>query len=322
MLANTTGKTKFCAGISDISDSYSGFIIDEWGVLHDGLSIFDGVIECLTQLRDRQKQVIILTNSGKRAHKDAERLATFGITPDLYDHVITSGEITWQGLNDQSDGYFKGIGKECILINRGGDRTIVEELDIEVVDDPKQASFLIIAGTDAPHKTIEDYEPLLKQCARYNLKAICANPDNLGVMGNINVIGPGSLAARYKDFGGIVEYIGKPHNMIFQHCIRLLQEQDVFPGQTVVVGDAMGHDIIGGAMVNIDTCLVKRGLHKSVFKSCESPAEVDRMLDILVRQYNNVHPNYLVEFFRWGRALPDRKHKKRGPKPKKSAEDL
>jgi len=28
--------TKFCQGISDISDSYAGFIIDQWGVLHDG----------------------------------------------------------------------------------------------------------------------------------------------------------------------------------------------------------------------------------------------------------------------------------------------
>jgi len=311
---NAINKTKFCAGISDISDGYSGFIIDEWGVLHNGEKFFDGVIECLTELRDRQKQVIILSNSGKRADKNAERLRDLGIPDDLYNDIITSGEITWEGLNNQNDGYFKGIGKKCILINKGDDLSIVEDLEIEVVDDPKAASFLLIAGVDAPLKTIEDYEPLLKQCARYNLKAICANPDSLGMLGAINIFGPGTLAMRYKDFGGIVEYIGKPHSMIFQHCIKLLQARDVYPGQTVVIGDAMAHDILGGVLVNIDTCLVKHGIHSSVFKTCENPAEVDRALNILVRQYNNVRPNYLVEDFEWGKALPDRKHKKRGPK--------
>ena len=314
LTSNAISKTKFCAGISDISDSYSGFIIGEWGVLHDGEKFFDGVIECLTELKDRQKQVIILTNSGRRSEQDSERLKDLGISDDLYNYIITSGEITWQGLNNQSDGYFKSIGKKCVLINKKEDSSIVENLGIEIVDNPKEATFLLIAGVDAPSKTIEDYEPLLKQCARYNLKAICANPDSLGMLGAINIFGPGTLAMRYKDFGGIVEYVGKPHSMIFQHCIKLLQERDVYPGQTVVIGDAMAHDILGGMLVNIDTCLVKRGIHSSVFKVCENPADIDRALNILVRQYNNVRPDYLVENFEWGRVLPDRKHKKRGPK--------
>lgn len=311
-------KTKFCEGVSDISDSYSGFIIDQWGVLHDGVKLFDGVVECLRELQERQKYVIILSNSGKRAENNAKRLEEFGLSPDLYNTIITSGEVTWQGLNDQAEGYFKNIGKKCFLISRQDDRSVVEDLDIEVVDDPKDATFLLIAGTDAPYKIIEDYEPILKQCARYNLKAICANPDSLGIMGGINIIGPGSLAARYMDFGGIVEFIGKPHNMIFKHCIKLLQKNDVYPGQTVVIGDAMAHDILGGSLVNIDTCLVKNGLHKSAFKACETLGDVDRTLNILVRQYNNVRPKYLVDDFLWGKALPDRKHKKRGPKRAKA----
>ena len=306
--------TKFCEGISDISDSYAGFIIDQWGVLHDGVKAFDGVVDCLKQLKDRKKHVIILSNSGKRAELNAERMADLGISKDLYDVIITSGEVTWQGLDNQSDGYFKDIGKKCFLISRGEDTSIVDELDIEIVDEPKDATFLLISGTDAPEKTLEDYEPVLKQAARYRLKAICANPDSLGVMAGKNIMGPGTLAARYKDFGGIVEYIGKPHKLIFQHCIRLMQEQDIYPGQTVMIGDTMAHDILGGSLVNIDTCLIKRGIHASAFKGCTGPAEVDKTLDILVRQYNNVRPKYLVDNFEWGKALPDRKHKKRASK--------
>ncbi len=303
--------TKFCQGISDISDSYMGFIIDQWGVLHDGNKAFDGVADCLKELMRRKKHIIILSNSGKRAQQNQDRMEELGIPASSYHHIVTSGEITWQGINDQSEGYFQNIGKKCVVISRDGDRSIVEGLDVEVVEDPKDATFLLISGTDSPEKTLEDYEPLLKRCARYKLKAICANPDSLGIMGGQNIMGPGTLASRYKDFGGIVEYIGKPHKPIFTHCIRLLKEQDIYPGQTVMIGDTMAHDILGGSLVNIDTCLVKRGVHRSVFKDCEEPAEVDKALDILIRQYNNVQPKYLLDTFEWGKALPDRKHKKR-----------
>ncbi len=73
----------------------------------------------------------------------------------------------------------------------------------------------------------------------------------------------------------------------------------------------MAHDILGGSLVNIDTCLVKNGLHASAFNGCENPAEVDKTLNLLVRQYNNIRPKYLVDHMVWGRVLPDRKHRKR-----------
>ena len=47
--------TKFCQGLSDISDSYAGFIIDQWGVLHDGEHVYDGVFDCLKELQARKK---------------------------------------------------------------------------------------------------------------------------------------------------------------------------------------------------------------------------------------------------------------------------
>lgn len=77
------GKTKFCQGISDISDSYSGFLIDQWGVIHNGVKPYDGVIDCLKELQSRKKQVIILSNSGKRAEENKKRLKEIGIGPSF-----------------------------------------------------------------------------------------------------------------------------------------------------------------------------------------------------------------------------------------------
>jgi hypothetical protein len=63
--------------------------------------------------------------------------------------------------------------------------------------------------------------------------------------------------------------------------------------------------------MDIDTCLVKNGIHYGAFKNCASPSDVDRALNILVLQYHNIRPTYLVNRLHWGKALPDRKHKKR-----------
>ncbi len=307
-------KTKFCQGISDISDSYMGFIIDQWGVLHDGEKPYPGVLECLRELKARNKHIIILSNSGKRSEQNRERLKKIGIAPGLYDDLVTSGELAWQGMKNQDDGFFKGLGKKVYIISRGGDRSIVDDLDLEIVEDVKKASFLVISGADSPEMTLEDYEPVLKEAARKQIKALCANPDSLGVMGNQNIMGPGTLARRYQDFGGVVHYMGKPHQPIFQHCIRLLQAKEIYPGQTIVIGDTMAHDILGGNLVNIDTCLVKCGLHAPTFVNAATPGQVNRALSLLVNQYNSVRPKYLVEALKWGRALPDRKHKKRAVK--------
>lgn len=304
-------KTQFCSGISDISDSYSGFILDQWGVLHDGERPYNGVLECLKELRARKKYIIILSNSGKRADVNKERLKKIGIGPSLYDQIMTSGEMTWQGIHDQDEGFFKGLGKKVYVLSRGGDRSIVDGLDIEVVDDPSKADFLIISGSDAPEKTLEDYEPILKMAVRKQLTALCANPDSRGVMGAQRIMGPGTIARRYQDFGGVVHYIGKPHQPIYKHCIKILQEQSIYPGQTIMVGDSLTHDIWGGNLVNIDTCLVKTGLHESAFHNATTPLGMDKALTMLAGQYNNVRPKYLVDSLKWGNPLPDRKHKKR-----------
>lgn len=307
-------KTKFCHGISDISDTYMGFIIDQWGVLHNGERPYDGVIDCLRELRNRKKHIIILSNSGKRAEQNKERLKKIGIGPSLYDEILTSGEMTWQGLKSQNDGFFKGLGKKPYVISRGGDTSIVDDLDMEIVSDVKKASFLMISGTDAPAKTMDDYDPILKAAARARLTALCANPDSLGVMGAGYIMGAGTLARRYQDFGGVVHYIGKPHQPIFQQCIRMLQAKEIYPGHTVIIGDTMAHDVLGGWLVNIDSCLVKGGLHAPAFQNASTPLETNRALNLLINQYNKIRPKYLVDTLQWGRVLPDRKHKKRAIK--------
>lgn len=304
-------KTKFCAGISDISDSYMGFIIDQWGVLHDGEQLFPGTLECMKELKDRKKQVIVLSNSDERAEVNKERLKKMGLGPSLYNYIVTPGELVWQGVHDRDKGVFDKLGERCYVFSRGGDTSLLDGSGADIVEDIEKADFVLISGSDYPHKTLQDYEPLIRRAIQRRLKAFCINPDSRALIGADYLMGAGLLARRYEDSGGIVHHIGKPHSVIFRHCIELLQAREVYPSQTVILGDTMAHDILGGQAAGIDTCLVKSGLHAANFAHCQEPKEVNNALRNLMAQYNNVMPTYLVDEMQWGKALPDRKHKKR-----------
>src|SRR5262249_36124916 len=124
----------FSQGLYELMDSYDGFIMDQWGVLHNGIQPYDGVIDSLNHLKQRKKQVIILSNSAKRSADNVERLKKLGIKPGLYKEVVTAGEVTWKGLHEQKDAPFKGLGKKCFLVSRPDDKALLQGLDLEVVD--------------------------------------------------------------------------------------------------------------------------------------------------------------------------------------------
>lgn len=304
-------KTKFCAGLSDISDSYMGCIIDDWGVLHDGEDAFPGTVDCLKELKQRKKEIIILTNDRKTEAEKKDQLKKMGIGPSLYNEIVTPTEIIRNGLKNRKDDIFKDIGRKAFVITRHKDYSLLEDTGVEVTEDIEKADFVLLLGMDYPMKTLESYEKDIRRAIQRRLKAICANQDSKSLIGTNFLIGPGLLARRYEDAGGIVHYIGKPHPYIYKYCIELLKNKEVYPSHTVMLGDTMAHDVIGANAVGIDTCLFKSGLHAANFMHCTTLKEVDNTLKNLIIQYNNVMPTYLVDEMRWGNSLPDRKHKVR-----------
>ncbi|PCI00954.1 MAG: TIGR01459 family HAD-type hydrolase, partial [Alphaproteobacteria bacterium] len=159
---------KICEGISDISDSYSGILIDQWGTLHDGEKPYDGVIEALENLKSRGKQIILISNSGQRAEDNTKRLVKIGFRADLFNHVVTSAEVTWRSLENREEGVFKGLGNKCFLMNRANDVSVLNDTDIVVVDDVNDADFVLLTGSEAPTKTLENYyDDILRNAKEY-----------------------------------------------------------------------------------------------------------------------------------------------------------
>ena len=287
----------FSQGLYELMDSYDGFIMDQWGVLHNGVQAYDGVIDTLNSLRQRKKQVIILSNSAKRADDNVERLKKLGIKPTLYKEVVTAGEVTWQGLKLQKEVPFKDIGKRCFLIARPDDRALLKDLDIELVEDIEQAQFILITGFDAQGTKLEDLDPLFKKAVVKRIPAICANPDMVTVYGHERAIGPGAVAKRYSELGGMAHFIGKPHKTIFRHCLSMFDR--VIPSRILMIGDSIQHDIAGAMGVDLDTAFITAGIHSNAFKPGMSVEQKRKVMEHLAQGYGGVRPTWVLDGLIW-----------------------
>lgn len=303
-------KTKFCLGLSDISDSYDGMIIDLQGVLHDGREVYDGAIDCLKELRKRHKYIILLTNSKKMAKDHAADLKAMGIRSNLYDEIMTGAQYIADRLEEQKEGPFKDIGHKCFLYARETPEYLKGDY-VEIVENMREADFVLFQDFDLTMQKMEDVDKALRKAVQRRLPAFCLNPGSSALMAGGLLSGPTMLALKYQDFGGVVHNIGKPHKLIFDYCKNQFLKKEIYPGDTVIIGDTMAHDVVGGAFANIDTALVKTGIHKAAFQKAVNPAEIDRILNIMIAQNNSIRPTYLIDRFQWGKPLPDRKHRKR-----------
>ena len=68
------------AGLSAVADRYDGFILDLWGVLHDGVRPYPAAVNTLRQLKRQGKRAIILSNGPRRAASLVRRTGEIGIT--------------------------------------------------------------------------------------------------------------------------------------------------------------------------------------------------------------------------------------------------
>lgn len=286
----------FCSGLADLASRYRGFIVDQWGVLHDGARPYADALDCLVQLRAAGKRVVLLSNSGKRTAINRARLAEIGIDDALYDVIVTSGEATWRALAERTEPFFAALGRRCILWSRDGDRSVVEGLPLEVVERVEDADFLLLAGVEDDAR-LEGFSGHLEAAAARGLPMVCANPDIVAVLPDGRFgMGPGAVAHHYEQLGGAVGYVGKPHRPIYQACLEALDHPP--RDEVLTVGDSMAHDVAGGAAMELDTALIMSGIHRRIF-DLERGAGANRVaLAELAHEYG-VLPRWVLPRFRW-----------------------
>ena len=107
---------KTIKGLRDIMDLYDVFILDQWGVIHDGKKGYDKAIKCVEKLYQEEKDMIIISNSSKRKISTVKKLSKLGFSPKHFKEVITSGEMVWQSLHKKNYSITKKIKKNCYHI--------------------------------------------------------------------------------------------------------------------------------------------------------------------------------------------------------------
>lgn len=255
-----------------LAAEYDGFVLDLWGVVHDGVAPYAGAAACLAALRAAGKRVVMLSNAPRRALPVIEQLRDMGIGPELYDGVMTSGEATYLALRDRTDPWYRALGTQVFHLGPPRDRNVLHGLDVELCDVPGKAGFVLNTGPD-DHANPTDpaaFDDVLRECRAAGLPMICANPDLEVIRGGVRVVCAGALAQRYAAMGGDVRSLGKPDPAIYAPVLSMLGVARV-----LAVGDALRTDIAGAAAVGLDACWVLGGLHGAHGGEAATEAEAE-----------------------------------------------
>jgi HAD superfamily hydrolase (TIGR01459 family) len=257
--------------LCEIAERFDHVLLDQWGTLHEGKAVFPAARDCVARLRKGGKRILVLSNSGKRADSNRLRLAALGLSPSSYDDVLTSGEVAWNGLRQQASAPFAGLGQNCLLISRGGDRSIVDGLDLRIVSQPQAADFILLSGLSDAKAEPEHWRELLSEAATRRLPMLCANPDLVMFGAHGLLPAPGALAAFYQSLGGKVAYVGKPYAPIFDAALQRLGHPE--PSRVLMIGDSLDHDIAGGRAAGMLTLLVTAGAHRDALAKMTGPSD-------------------------------------------------
>jgi len=239
---------------------YGGFIVDLWGVVHDGVAPYPGAVDCLARLRDAGKKVVLLSNAPRRADVAAAGMVAMGIARDLYAGLVTSGEVTHALLRDRDLPAYAALGRRLYHIGPERDRNVFAGLDYLPVAHPAEADFVLNTGPDDTRTptAVAPWFDELAACRAAGLPMVCANPDLEVIRGGARVICAGALALHYAAIGGAVLWVGKPDPAVYRPVFARL---DLSPAAVLAVGDALRTDIAGAAAVGVDACWVLGGIH-------------------------------------------------------------
>jgi HAD superfamily hydrolase (TIGR01459 family) len=252
-------------GFAPLAHRYDGFVLDLWGVIHDGVNAFPHAVETLGQLKALGKRTLLLSNVPRPNDAVRTMMRRMGIADDLYTDILTSGEAVRRQLQNPPDAWWAGLGRKVFHLGPVRDKPVLEGLPLEETATPEGADFVLNTGPD-DHRNPSDmneFETVLQDCARAKLPMVCGNPDLVVIRGGVRVLCAGSLAERYKELGGDVRAVGKPDPAIYRPVLA----QMAMPADRVLaVGDSLHTDIPGAGRVGLASCWVLDGIHGSVLR--------------------------------------------------------
>jgi len=242
--------------LKQIIDKYDVFLLDIFGLIHDGVVIYSGAIEMLEEIKRQNKRAIFVSNAPRSGIETGKRLAKFGITSDLYDTVFTPGD---SFLKKCTRGGFDG--KKYYAIGKEEDIVVLDEFPQMIrVLNPVDADIAIIFDAIKP---AEQTHEILENLISKNIPMVCVNPDVIIKQttpeGVKTFFCAGWIGKEYEKLGGSVEYFGKPYSLIYEEVFQHLGSLD--KSKIIALGDSCETDIKGANNAGIDSLLVMTGIY-------------------------------------------------------------
>lgn len=256
----------------DVASPYEAVVFDQWGVLHDGTVAYAGAAMAMERLRSAGKRLAVLSNSGKRAARNVERIAAMGLPMDHVAVTMTSGEAFW---SDCKAGLVDTGPMLAITGNPNDAKDWAKGLDAIFIDRIEDAQTVLLMGLPEGSDGSAE-KKVLSKAAALGLPMICTNPDRASPRANGQLqLSPGALAHDYRDQGGRVTFYGKPHRPIFD---RLVADLRVEPASCLMVGDSLEHDVAGAHGAGMASALVTTGIHARKFAAADDAVAAARSL--------------------------------------------
>ena len=223
-----------------------GYLIDMDGVIYRGGHLIPGADHFINELRRAKVPFRFLTNNSQRTRRDiATRLQRLDIDVEE-EHVYTCAQATARFLAEkkpQGTAFVIGEGGLLNALHDHGYSIVDKDPDYVVVGEGRIISFEMV---EAALRMIMAGAKLIAT----NLDPNC--PTELGIRP-----GCGATVAMLETASGVKAFsVGKPSPVMLRGARK---ELGLTTDQTIVIGDTMETDILGGTQLGFKTILVLSG---------------------------------------------------------------
>lgn len=274
-------------GISQVCAAYDLFLLDQYGVLQDGLTVFPAAVEAVRQLATAGKACLIVSNSGRSGDYNRQRLIKHGFPGDVLPPIITSGDCLKPWIAQQSGGKPVKVWSSGPLDHPDSQWLPVRDL--------RDAEVMVLNSFGGQPPNDSELHALLDEGFRLGLPMICTNPDEVGLVGDRQQRSPGHYARAYARQGGQVTYFGKPYPAIFEQALGRFPA--ISRSRAIYLGDSLDHDIAGARASNLDALWILQGVHRAAIAADTLDARWDHAQTLA--QASGTLPRFALDTFRW-----------------------
>jgi HAD superfamily hydrolase (TIGR01450 family) len=234
-----------------LADEIDVFLLDAFGVLNIGDTAIEGVPERVARLQKIGKRVVVVSNAAGFPHaKLMEKYNRLGYDFAPED-VITSRKATLHALQNTPP------LRWGLMATKSLGRGDIESFDMVYLVEDAVAydavdAFLLLGSAEWNEERQTLLEVTLKNLPR---PVYVGNPDMVAPREGGFSIEPGHFAHRLADRTSVEpQFFGKPFGNIFDLVFSHLGNIDL--GRTVMVGDSLHTDILGGQAAGLKTALI------------------------------------------------------------------